>query len=60
VEPNAEEIAIAMLRLLNDEDLRRRLANSGRREVEERFSAGRMVQNTVNVYEDVLRNRRKT
>jgi L-malate glycosyltransferase len=60
VEPDPGEIASAMLRLFNDEDLRRRLANSGRREVEERFSAGRMVQNTIQVYEDVLRNRRKT
>jgi glycosyltransferase involved in cell wall biosynthesis len=60
VEPDAREISIAMLRLLNDEDLRRRLGNSGRREVQDRFSAGRMVQNTIDVYEDVLRNRRKT
>jgi len=60
VEPEAGEIATAMLRLLDDEGLRRRLAEAARREVEERFSAGRMVQNTINVYEDVLRNRRKT
>lgn len=60
VAPEAGEIAIAMLRLLNDKDLRRRLGSSGRREVEERFSARRMVQNTINVYEDVLRNRRGT
>jgi glycosyltransferase involved in cell wall biosynthesis len=60
VEPDAREIAIAMLRLLNDENLRRRLGDSGRREVEDRFSAGRMVQNTIDVYEDVLRNRWKT
>jgi glycosyltransferase involved in cell wall biosynthesis len=60
VEPNAGEIATAMLRLLDDEGLRRPLAEAGRREVEGRFSAGRMVQNTINVYEDVLRNRRKT
>lgn len=60
VEPDAREIAIAMLRLLDDEDLRRRLGHSGRREVQERFSAGRMVENTIEVYEDVLRNRRKT
>lgn len=60
VEPEAGEIATAMLRLLDDENLRRRLAEAGRREVEERFSAGRMVQNTIDVYEDVLRNRRKT
>jgi glycosyltransferase involved in cell wall biosynthesis len=60
VAPEAGELAIAMLRLISDEKLRRHLSSSGRREVEERFSAGRMVQNTVSVYEDVLRKRRKT
>lgn len=60
VEPIAGEIAIAMLRLLNDKELRERLGDAGRREVEQRFSAGRMVENTIRVYEDVLQNRRKT
>ena len=60
VEPGAGEIASAMLRLLSDEDLRGRLAEAGRQEVEERFSAQRMVQNTIEVYQDVLRRRRKT
>ena len=60
VEPDAGEIAGAMLRLLDDENLRRRLADSGRHEVEERFSSWRMVQNTIEVYQDVLRRRRKT
>jgi glycosyltransferase involved in cell wall biosynthesis len=59
-EPHAGEFATAMLRLLDDKDLQRRLGDSGRREVEERFSADRMVQNTISVYEDVLRKRRKT
>ncbi len=59
VEPDGNEIATAMLRLLNDENLRQRLAVAGRREVEERFSADRMVQNTIGIYEDILRNRRK-
>jgi glycosyltransferase involved in cell wall biosynthesis len=57
VEPNAGEIATAMLRLISDENLRERLSSSGRREVEERFSARRMVENTTHVYEDVLRKR---
>jgi len=59
VEPDAGEIAAAMLRLLDDEGLRRRLADSGKREMQERFSAGRMVQSTIAVYEDVLRSRQK-
>jgi glycosyltransferase involved in cell wall biosynthesis len=59
VEPSAGEIATAMLRLLSDKELRQRLAESGRREVQERFSAARMVENTIRVYEDVLRSRRK-
>jgi glycosyltransferase involved in cell wall biosynthesis len=58
VEPNAEEITAAMLRILDDPDLRSSLSSAGRREVEERFSASRMVQNTIGVYEDVLRKRR--
>lgn len=59
VEPNTGEIAAAMLRILDDEDLRRRLGNASRSEVERRFSAGRMVENTIGVYEDVLRERRR-
>jgi L-malate glycosyltransferase len=55
VEPDGKEFAAAMLRVRNDGALRRSLANAGRREVEERFSAGRMVENTIRVYEDVLR-----
>lgn len=60
VEPVAGEITSAMLRLLEDENLRRRLADSGRREIEDRFSARRMVQDTIEVYQDVLRHRQKT
>jgi glycosyltransferase involved in cell wall biosynthesis len=59
VEPDASEFAVAMLRLLNDEELRQRLSDAGRREVEQRFSAGRMVENTIGVYEDVLKKRHK-
>jgi glycosyltransferase involved in cell wall biosynthesis len=55
VEPDASEFAFAMLRLLNDVELRQRLSDAGRREVEQRFSAGRMVENTIGVYEDVLK-----
>jgi glycosyltransferase involved in cell wall biosynthesis len=53
-EPNAQDFAATMIRMLRDSALRQRLAAAGRREVEERFSESRMVENTVRVYEDVL------
>jgi glycosyltransferase involved in cell wall biosynthesis len=59
VEPNGQEFAVAMLRLINDEALRKNLSEAGRREVEQRFSAGRMVENTIRIYEDVLQKTRK-
>jgi glycosyltransferase involved in cell wall biosynthesis len=58
VEPNGKEFAVAMLRLMNDEELRQKLSNAGKREVEQRFSAGRLVENTMRVYEEVLKKRR--
>jgi glycosyltransferase involved in cell wall biosynthesis len=54
VEPNAEEFAGAMLRLLDDHALRVRIGQSARQEVEQRFSADRMVENTLRVYQDVI------
>jgi len=54
VEPNGKEFAVAMLRLISDGALRKNLSEAGRREVEQRFSAGCMVENTIRVYEDVL------
>lgn len=58
VEPKGIGLAAAMLRLVSDECLRKRLGAAGRREVEARFSAGRMVESTIQVYEDVLKKRR--
>jgi glycosyltransferase involved in cell wall biosynthesis len=54
VEPDGEEFASAMLRLISDRELRSRLAEAGRREVERRFSAELMVDNTIRVYKEVL------
>jgi len=54
VEPHGKEFAVAILRLINDAVLRKQLSEAGRREVQERFSAGRMVENTIGVYQDVL------
>jgi L-malate glycosyltransferase len=58
IEPNGKEFAAAMLRLVKDEGLRKRLGAAGRREVEARFSVARMVEGTIQVYEDVLKKRR--
>ncbi len=59
VEPNGKEFAAMMLRLINDGVLRKNLSQAGRCEVEQRFSAGHMVENTIHVYEDVLQKTRK-
>lgn len=56
-EPNGKEFAAAMLRMMTDPELRTRLSESGRREVEERFSAELMVERTIRVYEEVLKQR---
>jgi len=47
-----------MLRILDDPDLRHNLGAAGRLEIEQRFSAGGMVENTIRVYEEVLRKRK--
>lgn len=58
VEPNGKEFASAMLLLITDASLRKRLSEAGRREVQQRFSAEQMVDGTIQVYEDVLEKRR--
>jgi glycosyltransferase involved in cell wall biosynthesis len=57
VEPNGKEFASAMLHLVANPEVRKSLGESGRREIEKRFSAARMVSGTVLVYEDVLAGR---
>jgi len=54
VEPDGKEVAGAMIRLLGDPGLRKKLSEAGRWEIEKRFSAEQMVKNTIRVYEDVL------
>ncbi|MFI5058158.1 MAG: glycosyltransferase family 4 protein [Candidatus Acidiferrales bacterium] len=54
VEPGGKEFAGAMIRLIGDPGLRKKLGEAGRREIEKRFSAEQMVENTIRVYEDVL------
>ena len=54
VEPGGKEFAGAMIRLIGNPGLRKKLGEAGRREIENRFSAEQMVKNTIRVYEDVL------
>ncbi len=54
VENNAEEIAGAIQRLLNNQELRQRLALGGLRRMRDRFTKEHMVENTIRAYERVL------
>jgi glycosyltransferase involved in cell wall biosynthesis len=51
---DASALAEALSELLADPDLRRRYARAGRRRFLECFTARRMAQETLRVYEDVL------
>ena len=48
------ELAGAILRLLDDADLRARLAGAARQRVAERFTAAAMVAGTLTVYQELL------
>lgn len=51
---DADALAKALRRLLQDEALRERVGQAGRALVEEGFSIGRVVRETMQVYEQVL------
>jgi L-malate glycosyltransferase len=55
-EPNGPAFTAAMLRMIEDPQLRERLRDAAREHIQFRLSAERMVENTIKVYEDVLRN----
>jgi glycosyltransferase involved in cell wall biosynthesis len=50
-----DALAEAIVRLLKDETLRRQMGDAGRARARALFSAERMVQNTLNVYQRVAR-----
>jgi glycosyltransferase involved in cell wall biosynthesis len=52
---DADELARILRRLLLDGDLRRRLGQAGRRMAESRFTSTRMVRETADLYEGLLR-----
>jgi len=51
--PNAEEIAEAIKRVLRDVELAKRLRTAGRARIEQAFSADKMVEAMIAVYESV-------
>jgi glycosyltransferase involved in cell wall biosynthesis len=51
---SSEELARAMLHMMENPSLRRQLAENARRKVERRFTADAMVEGTLRVYEKVL------
>ena len=53
--PEAELLSASITRLMSDESLAMAIGQHARRTIAERFSAERMVANTILVYEDVLR-----
>ncbi|HME12039.1 MAG TPA: glycosyltransferase family 4 protein, partial [Candidatus Acidoferrum sp.] len=59
VEPDGAAFAAAMQQLMEDGTLRHRLGEAGRKEIAERFSAERMVANTLRIYESVLQQESK-
>jgi glycosyltransferase involved in cell wall biosynthesis len=56
--PNVPEITAAMLRILRDTKFAMRLGEEGRKRVEDNFSAERMVNGIVRVYEEALAGKR--
>ena len=54
VEPTGEDFAAAMIRVIEDPALRERLGTAAREHIRLRFSAERMVENTLKIYAEVL------
>ncbi len=52
-------VAGAVIRLLEDEELRAKMGDQGRALVQEEFSVERVVEKTVEVYRDVLRKKQR-
>lgn len=56
---NGEVLATALLRLIHDPDLALRLAGRAKQRANQEFSAERMVQETLSVYQEGLRRKRR-
>ena len=52
---DVEALTAALKRVLDDEGLRRRLGEAGRRRVAERFSSEAMTRDVLAIYDEVTR-----
>ncbi len=59
-EGKIEHMADAIVSLLTDKDLRRKMGQAGRKRVEEYYSAKSHVDSVFEVYENVIQNRNRT
>jgi L-malate glycosyltransferase len=57
-EPTGKEFAEAMLRLVGDPELQKRLGEAGRLEIQQKFSADKMAERTALAYREVLKKNR--
>jgi len=55
---DSEALAEGLIRLLSDADLRRRMGRAGQDRVRSEFTVDRIVDQTLAVYESVIRNAR--
>lgn len=53
-EPTAPSFAAAIVQLLSDPALQRKLGGAGREEIKQRFCVDRMVENTLTLYQQVV------
>jgi glycosyltransferase involved in cell wall biosynthesis len=60
VNPTVDSVSEAILKLLNDTELRTRLGRNGQRLVNTRFSLAATTRETIRVYQDVLNNSRQS
>jgi len=57
-QPEASLLSAAMLRLVSDLELAKRLGTEARAAIQRRLTSDHMVENTIRVYEEVLKERR--
>jgi L-malate glycosyltransferase len=56
-EPTGKDFAAAMLTLVGDPELQKRLGTAGRLEIQQKFSADKMAERTALAYQEVLKKR---